>query len=122
VNLHGNSQYDNISKGPSHQIIFVRSKIIGGDMDARLELFLKLPSFSVDLQSFKRTIINDFQSSYLWKIASVHTSRLLISTFCYPILSNQSEIVLHFILISYWLNVLLFPVCNGGEQAPSVTG
>jgi hypothetical protein len=49
-------------------------------------------------------------SRFLSKTASVDTSQRIISTFWSPKLFDQSELVYHRLLVSYWLNVLLFLV------------
>jgi hypothetical protein len=56
-------------------------------------------------------------SPFLRKMTSADLAVFLISTHCLSKFSDQSESVFHLFLVSYWLNVLLFPVSYGGERS-----
>ncbi len=47
------------------------------------------------------------------------TSQLIITTWPFPKLPGQSESVFQISLLSHWLNVLSFPVSNGGGEGPA---
>jgi hypothetical protein len=50
-------------------------------------------------------------------MTSADLAVFLISTHYLSKLSDQSESVFHLFLVSYWLNVLLFPISYGGERS-----
>ncbi len=82
-----------------------------------LSLFFKWPLKFLSHQH--KTITN---SLFLRKPTSDDISPLIISTYRFPKLSDQSESVLHLFLVSYWLKTLLFPVSCGGRVRSRLIG
>jgi hypothetical protein len=64
-----------------------------------------------------RPALNANQFSFPRETVHVDTSWLIISTCRFQNLSDQLQFVFHLFLVSYWLNVLPFPVSKGGRRS-----